>query len=128
MDVPSAWGTVAEPSDGCLCLEPPDPIALDDVIGRSSSGQLGRQFDDVMLRLAEVFAARKLPAALVRDAAAIALQDVLDGSQPYYFDDLLTLSLGASALPVDRIEDYVSALTATGPLVPVTAASTGSGR
>ncbi|PYR79889.1 MAG: hypothetical protein DMF86_02180 [Acidobacteria bacterium] len=128
VDVPSAWGTVAEPSDGCLCLEPPDPIALDDVIGRSSSGQLGRQFDDVMLRLAEVFAARKLPAALVRDAAAIALQDVLDGSQPYYFDDLLTLSLGASALPVDRIEDYVSALTATGPLVPVTAASTGSGR
>ena len=46
------------------------------------------------------------------------LQDVLDDARLAYFDDWLSLSREVQSLGDDQIGDYISALTARGPLVP----------
>ena len=48
------------------------------------------------------------------------MQDVLDATQPAYFDDWSQFGRAATTIPADRIVDYVAALTAGGPLLPVT--------
>jgi hypothetical protein len=115
---PDAWGAAAMPLDGSLCLRMPDRIAWEEYTGRSASGQLGAQLADVMLRTAEVLAARRLPAILMRDMAAFAMQEVADRAHPAYFDDWLAVAFTARDLTDDRLADYVSALTAGGPLIP----------
>jgi hypothetical protein len=97
----------------------PDATAWEEYTGRSSTGQLGTQLADVTLRTAEALSARHLPAMLTRDVAAFAMQDVMDLARPAYFDDWLSVAFAARDLKDDRFDDYVAALTAAGPLVPV---------
>jgi hypothetical protein len=115
---PAAWGTAAMPLDGSLGLRMPEPIAWEEYTGRAASGQLGAQLADVMLRAAEVLAALRLPAILMRDIAAFAMQEVIDRAHPAYFDDWLAVAFTARDLTDDRFADYISALTAGGPLIP----------
>lgn len=114
-----AWGAAAEALDGCFCLRLPDHTAWEEYTGRASTGQLATQLADVTLRTAEALSARHLPALLTRDVAAFAMQDVIDLARPAYFDDWLSLAFAARDLKDDRFDDYVAALTAAGPLVPV---------
>ena len=72
-----------------------------------------------MLRTAEALSARHLPAMLMRGVAAFAMQDTIDAGRLTYFDDWLSLAFAARDLKDDRFDDYVAALTASGPLVPV---------
>ena len=72
-----------------------------------------------MLRTAEALWARRLPAILMRDVAAFAMQDAIDSGGPAYFDDWLSLAFAARDLKDERFDDYIAALTAMGPLVPV---------
>ena len=111
------WGAASAPIDGCLCLRMPQG-AWDDATGRPSAGQLGTHFADVMLRTAEILAARKLPALLARDVAAFATRDTLDRSNPAWAGDWLTLAFTARDIANDRFDDYIGALTAAGPLLP----------
>jgi hypothetical protein len=60
----------------------------------------------------------KLPAALARGILATAMQDYVDRVKPLHTDDWLTMVRSAQALSKARIDEYVSALTASGPLVP----------
>jgi hypothetical protein len=113
------WGAVADPLDGCLCLRMPDFAPWEEYTGRSATGQLGSQFADVMLRTAEGLSTRHLPATLMRNIAAFAVQDAMDAGRPGYPDDWLSLAFAARDLKDDRFDDYVAALTASGPLVPV---------
>jgi hypothetical protein len=113
------WGAAAGPLDGCFCLRMPDATAWEEYTGRASTGQLGTQLADVTLRTAEALAARHLPSLLTRDVAAFAMQDVLDLARPAYFDDWLSVAFAARDLKDDRFDDYVAALTAAGPLVPL---------
>ena len=112
------WGAAAWHVDGCLCVRQPAAVPWEDYSGRSATGQLGAQFSDVLIRVADVLAARQLPALLARDVAAYAMQDTLDRARTAYFDDWLPLSVAVRELPEDRFVDYVAALTAGGPLVP----------
>jgi hypothetical protein len=114
---PKGWGAASMAVDGCLCLRMPDPIAWEEYSGRGATGQLATQLADVMLRTAEVFAAHRLPAVLMKDVAAFAMQEVLDRAEPAYFDDWLALAFAARDLTDDRFADFVSALTADGPLI-----------
>jgi hypothetical protein len=114
-----AWGAAAGPLDGCFCLRMPDATAWEEYTGRASTGQLATQLADVTLRTAEALSARHLPAMLTRDVAAFAMQDVMDLARPAYFDDWLSVAFAARDLKDDRFDDYVAALTAAGPLVPV---------
>jgi hypothetical protein len=116
---PPGWGAVADPLGGCYCLRMPDRVPWDEYAGRPLSGQLATQLPDVMLRTAEALSARRLPAVLMRDVAAYAMQDTIDSSRQAYFDDLLSLAFAARDIKEERFDDFVAALTASGPLVPV---------
>jgi hypothetical protein len=47
------------------------------------------------------------------------MQDTIDSSRQAYFDDLLSLAFAARDIKEERFDDFVAALTASGPLVPV---------
>jgi len=61
----------------------------------------------------------KLPAALAPGVLSFAAWDLMVSAQMSEPDDWLAVIRAAQALSRDRITDYVSALTADGPLVPV---------
>jgi hypothetical protein len=73
---------------------------------------------DVHLAVAEALADLKLPAALAPAVAAQAAWDVMAGARMAHRDDWFALVRAAQSIPRDRFLDYVSALTAIGPLVP----------
>lgn len=116
---PPGWGTAAGALQGCYCLRMPERSAWEEYAGRPATGQLATQLADVVLRTAEALSVRRLPALLIRDVAAFAMQDVMDAARPAYFDDWLSVAFAARDLKDERFEDYVAALTAGGPLVPV---------
>lgn len=113
------WGAAALPMTGCLCLAMPQPTAWENLAGRPSSGLLATLGVDLNLRLADALAARKLPAALLPGVLAFAMQEVLDEARPAFLDDWPAFSRAIRAIADHRIDDYVSALAAGGPLVPV---------
>ena len=113
------WGGAADALGGCYCLRMPDVVPWEEYSGRHTSGQLAAQLADVMLRTAEALAARRLPAVLMRGVAAFAVQDTIDSGRLAYFDDWLSLAYAARDITDERFDDFVAALTASGPLVPV---------
>jgi hypothetical protein len=116
---PAAWGTATAPLDGCLCLQFPERTAWEEFAGRPTTGQMATLLADLLLRIADALAARRLPALLARDVAAFAMQDVLDRARPAYFDDWLPVAYAARDLSESQFDDYVAALTVDGPLVPL---------
>ncbi len=117
------WGGPALPSMGCLCLQMPRPSPSENIAGRPTSGLLATRAVDAHLRIVSVLATLKLSATLTPAVLAFALQDVLDESQPAYLDDWQAFGAAAKALSTERIVDYIAALTADGPLVPVSASA-----
>ena len=117
-DAGPAWGTTTSTIDGCLCLRFPARGAWEEFAGRPSSGQLATQLPDVLLRTAEVLAARRLPAVLASDVVAFAMQEVLDRARPVYFDDWLAVAFAARDLRDEQFDDYIATLTVAGPLIP----------
>jgi hypothetical protein len=59
-----------------------------------------------------------LPAPLAKYVLSAAVLDFMDEVQATDTDDWLSLVRGAAAVPRERIEDYVAAAAADGPLVP----------
>jgi hypothetical protein len=114
-----AWGSAVLPLTGCLCLEMPRPRPWEETAGHASA-LLGTRAADVVLRIAETLAARKLPAGLAAPLAGYVMQDVLDHARLSHPDDWDEFGRAARDLPAERIYDYIAALTARGPLVPVT--------
>jgi len=114
-----AWGAAVTPVTGCLCLAMPSPGPWESLSGRPSAGVLATRGADVSLLVADALARLGLPASLAPGVIAYAMQDVLDAAQPAYFDDWSQFGLAALTLPQDRLTDYVAALTAGGPLLPV---------
>ncbi len=115
--VPSEWGVSRAPLDGSLDLSFPDPPSPQRYSGRSGAGLMATRVADVNLRVLEVLTERRLPIALAPGVLAGALQDVLDGARLAYFDDWLSLARKVQSLGDDEFSDYISALTARGPLV-----------
>jgi hypothetical protein len=122
-DLPRAeldgWGVATRTLDGSLSVRLPDGHAWEDVQGPRGAGVLPTQLADVHLRVAEALAALGLPAALSPDVAAYAVWDAITSADMAHPDDWWAVARAAAALPDDRFLDYVSALTAIGPLVPV---------
>jgi hypothetical protein len=115
-----AWGAASTALDGCLCLNMPGAEAWELYAGRSSTGHLMTRGAEVALRVAEFLAELKLPASLAPGIVAYAMQDVLDRAQPAFFDDWPAFEHAARNLPRERLIDFVAALSAGGPLIPVT--------
>lgn len=92
---------------------------LDDLIGISPlEPAAARASVDLHLRLAELFAELRLPAALLPAVLSAAALDFQEEAQPAYPEDALALARQAAALTRERVEDYVAALALDGPLTP----------
>ena len=118
LEVLSRWGVIGDSVDGRLVTRFDPPIAWDRLAGRPDTGVLATQVPDLTLRLAEVTAARELPASLIPGILLYATQDYWHEVEARFADDWPALVRGASALPATRIEDYVAALAGGGPLRP----------
>ncbi|MGB7220474.1 MAG: hypothetical protein WBD07_16870, partial [Vicinamibacterales bacterium] len=115
------WGMAALTSSGCLCTEMPLLGQSLAVGGRPQLGLMAISLADLNLHVARTLKALGLPAGLTKFVLAAAMQDFIDEVRPTDADDWLTLSRAARLVSRERIEDYVAAVTANGPLVPVPA-------
>ena len=120
-----AWGAATLPATGCLCLQMPQPTPWENLSGRPSVGLLGALAADIGVLLAVELSERKLPAALAAGLVGYAMQAALDAAQPAYLGDWSQFGHAAASVGRDTIEDYISAMAAGGPLVPVAARSEG---
>ncbi len=112
-----AWGTSALATEGCLCLRYPGLESWETFAGRTGTSLVVDRVPDLTLRVAESLATLGLPAQLVRAVMAVAVQDVLDQYQPAFGDDWAALVATVRRIPDGRLEDYIAALTAGGPLI-----------
>jgi hypothetical protein len=112
------WGTSAMVSTGCVCTRMPSPGRLPLFLGRRQIGLLATAVPDLNLHVARMLARLRLPARLAKFVLSAAVQDFIDEVRATDPDDWLSLIRGAGAVPQDRIEDYVAAAAADGPLVP----------
>jgi hypothetical protein len=112
------WGAALLPLTGCLCLGMPHPRPWEELAGRPASGVMAVRAVDVSLLVAETLHDLDLPAALAQGLVAYAMQDVLDRAQPAFLDDWFAISEVTTAITRERLEDYIAALAAAGPLVP----------
>ncbi len=114
-----AWGAATRPIDGGPWVRMPAARTWEDLQGPRGVGLLATQVADVHLRVAEELSALKLPASLAPDVSAYAAWDAMTEAMMAHPDDWFAAARGAVAIPADRFLDYVAALTAIGPLVPV---------
>jgi hypothetical protein len=112
-----AWGMVSV-SSGCLCPRLPAPGSWPRLVGRPQLGLVAAGVADLNLHVAVMLKEMGLPAALARVILSGAMQDFIDDVKPTDDGDWLTLVRRARTVPRDRVEDYIAAATATGPLVP----------
>jgi hypothetical protein len=113
-----AWGTSALPSTGCFCLQMPRPGRLTLVTGRRQIGLLAVAVPDLNLQVARTLFRLRLPARLAKYVLSAAVLDFVEEVRGTDTDDWLSLVRGAAAMTQERIEDYVAAAAADGPLVP----------
>jgi hypothetical protein len=113
------WGAATLPLTGCACLQMPRARAWEDLSGRPAQGAMATRAADVSLLVAEALASRRLPAALAPGIVALAMLDALDTARPAYFDDWSGFTTAVATLPTTKMDDYVAALTASGPLIPL---------
>jgi hypothetical protein len=112
------WGAAAFPSLGCVCMKMPPPGAWMRLTGRPQLGLLGTVVADLSVQVAIELRAAGVPAAIERHVLAIAMQDFIDQAKPTSSDDWLSLVRAAQSIDRERIEDYIAAVAADGPLVP----------
>ena len=82
----------------------------------TGSQQTATAMPDLNLRVAEVLAELKVPASLFSTVLAYATQDFIDDAPALYDDDWAGIVQFAAQLSRERIEDYVAALVAAGPV------------
>ena len=113
-----AWGLAARPIDGSLRSQMPRRLAWRERSGRPGSALVAAQVADLHLRIVEWLADRRLPGRLAPSILALAAWDLAMTAQVSGADDWLPVVRAAQAVPAQRLEDYVSALAAGGPLRP----------
>jgi hypothetical protein len=113
------WGAAMGPLTGCPCLQMPRPRAWEELTGHPASGLLAMRSVEVTLLVADTLASRQLPAALAPSVASFAMQDAIDEARLAYFDNWPEFERAVRELPRDRLTDYIAALAANGPLLPV---------
>ena len=116
--VMDGWGMAAVVSHGCVCTRLAAPAERWNLSGRPQLGLISTAVPDVHLRVAIVLRELGLPAGIARHVLSAAVQDYVDEVRPNDTDDWLTLVRTGQMISRERIEDYVAAVTADGPLIP----------
>jgi hypothetical protein len=117
-EVMARWGVISEPVDGRLGTRFDAPVPWDHLAGRPDTGVLATQVPDLTLRLAEITAGKRVPAALIPALLLFATQDYWHDVEARFADDWPAMARGALGLPSARVEDYTAALGSGGPLRP----------
>ena len=118
----AAWGMAVAAPFGCFCTQLTTPARWWPMARRPQLGLTAAVVGDLNLYVAVMLKQLQLPAALARVVLSAAVQDFIDSVKPTDPGDWLTLVRSARAMPRERMEDYVAAATATGPLMPLSAA------
>jgi hypothetical protein len=113
-----AWGMAATVTTGCVCTRLSAPGGWWNLSGRPQLGLFATTIADLNLHVAVLLHELGLPGAIARHVLTAAVQDYIDEVRPADNDDWLALVRAAQAVPRERIEDYIAAITAGGPLVP----------
>jgi hypothetical protein len=113
-----AWGMSMLTVQGCACSRLTPPGRWPTLLGRPPLGLTASAVADLNLHVAIMLKELRLPAALAKVVLAGAMQDFIDEAKPSDDADWLTLARTARAVTRERIEDYISAATAGGPLMP----------
>jgi hypothetical protein len=103
---------------GCACSRLTPPGRWPTLLGRPPLGLTASAVADLNLHVAFMLKELRLPAAIAKVVLAGAMQDFIDEAKPSDDADWLTLARTARAFTRERIEDYISAATAGGPLMP----------
>lgn len=104
--------------EAALTLRFPSSLPWSTLTGRNGTRVVPALMPDLALGLLDALAARKLPASLLRGVLAAATQDLLDQLRANHDDDWMTMAAVAQAVARGRVDDYVAALTAGGPMRP----------
>ena len=118
----NAWGMSMVSADGCACLRLTPPGRWPTLLGRPPLGLTASAVADLHLLVATMLRDLRLPAAIAKVVLSGAVQDFIDEVKPTDDADWVTLVRAARAVTRERIEDYVAAATAGGPLAPDTGA------
>jgi hypothetical protein len=121
-DAFAAWGMAAAAPFGCFCTALTTPARWWPMARRPQLGLTAAVVADLHLHVAVMLKQLQLPAALARVVLSAAAQDFIDSVRPTDPGDWLTLVRVARSTPRERMEDYVAAATAAGPLIPLSAA------
>jgi hypothetical protein len=111
-----AWGVPDLSRGGSLRLRRPG--RAEEFLGQQPEGLLAEHVGDPVLRVALELHARRLPASLVPSVLGLFIRDLAQEAAPIARDDGLGLAQFARDWPGERFDDYVSALSGEGPLVP----------
>ena len=112
-----AWGVAARLVDGSLGQWMPPRLAWGDRAGKPGLGLLSAYLADLHIRVAECLSDLRLPASLAPGVLALATWDLAFASQVANADEWLPVVRAAQGVSIERVQDYVSALAAGGPLV-----------
>ena len=115
-----AWGMSMVNAEGCACLRLTPPGRWPTLLGRPPLGLTASAVVDLNAHVATMLRDLRLPAAVAKAVLSGAVQDFIDEVKPTDDADWVTLVRAARAVPRERIEDYVAAAAAGGPLVPDT--------
>jgi hypothetical protein len=113
-----AWGGSDLSLDGSLACVFPWEQPWVTLSGRKGARLIPALVPDLGIALAESLASLGLPARLASGVLAVATQAFLDTVRTNHDDDWMTLVTHARKMVTDGIEEYVSALTIGGALVP----------
>ncbi len=114
----NGWGMAATPLSGCLCTRVAAPNEWRIVSGRPQAGVMSSSVPDLNFQVAVMLSTLRLPASLAKFVLGAVVQDYIEQVRPNDPDDWPTLVGAASVVSRERMEDYVAAATADGPLVP----------
>jgi hypothetical protein len=113
-----SWGMAMMAAQGCICSRLTPSGRWPTLLGRPPLGLTATAVADVHLHVAIMLKELHLPSAVAKVVLSGAVQDFIDEAKPTDDADWLTLVRTARNATRDRIEDYIAAATAAGPLVP----------
>ncbi|MBI3491010.1 MAG: hypothetical protein HY047_04350 [Acidobacteria bacterium] len=113
-----AWGMATVTAGSCVCSRLTPPGQWPTLLGRPQLGLTASAIADLNLQVAVMLKDMRLPAALAKSVLAGAMQDFVDEVKPSDDADWMTMARTAWTLSRERVEDYVAAATAGGPLMP----------
>ena len=117
------WGAPAWPVTGCLCLATPPAGSWEHWIGVPGSGVGPTWTPDLAVWVAAGLGARGLPPAIAGDVLQVAMRHLLDRVRARHPDDWTAVARYPSTLTPADFDDFVSALTGGGILMPADGAS-----